>query len=68
MQAIKVVWINNISPMAKGWLINIKIIVVKILIEENNKLNISENSLYKILILEINERRFLFSEVLKKLF
>lgn len=61
---IIIVWINNIKPIARGWFICVNIIlVVNMMIKI---LLISENSLFKILVLGINEEiYFLFSEVLK---
>ena len=56
---IKIVWISKVSPIANGWLICIKI---------NDKENVnkyiswilSRGSLFKILILEINEKELSF--------
>lgn len=53
---IKVVWANKIIPMDRGCFINKNIadvIIIKIKINE-----ISEDSLNKILILEINDKSF----------
>lgn len=54
------VWISNINPIAKGWFNWIKTIVVI----KANKISIfciiSRNSLFKILILEINDKEHSF--------
>lgn len=58
---------RSINPIANGCLICIKIIVKIKVIEYNNICKISRGSLFKILILEINEKKSFFSlEVLKK--
>ncbi len=55
---MKIVCINNIKPQVKGWFNNINIIehIIIIII----KVRISDISLYKILILEINEISFIY--------
>lgn len=52
----KIVCISKIDPIDSGWFINgkIKIGIINIIIY------ISENSLFKILILEINDKTFFF--------
>ena len=57
-KAIISVWIININPIVKGWDKIIKIELVKIIID--NKKKISENSLFKILTLEVNDAILLF--------
>jgi hypothetical protein len=65
---IKIVWIIKINPIVKGWLINKKIKVLIIKVKKIKICIISENSLFKILILEINEGRlYFFFWYLKKL-
>jgi hypothetical protein len=65
---IKIVWIIKINPIVKGWFINKKINEFIINKKKIKICIISENSLFKILILEINERTlFFFFWYLKKL-
>lgn len=66
IKQISNVWINSIIPIAKGCFICVKIkLTIKEIIEIKN-CKMSENSLFKILILGINDRDFSFSEALKK--
>lgn len=62
------VWIIKTIPIAKGCFIIIKEILTIKEIKENNKYIISENSLFKILILEINDKEFLFFWSFKKIY
>jgi hypothetical protein len=60
-----VVWISNISPMARGCFICVNISLVNVLIDISNFV-ISEGILFKMLVLGINEMACCFSsEVLK---
>lgn len=61
------VWTNKINPIVIGWLvwiIKIEFIIIKII----RIWVISENSLFKILILEIKDNLRIFSDILKKNF
>lgn len=60
IKQIKTVWINKVNPIANGWIIFEKIIVVKKIKEYSINWIISRGSLYKILILGINEKEFSF--------
>lgn len=57
---INIVWISNINPIAKGWIILINIILVNKRHKEIKNWIISRNSLLKILILGINDKEFSF--------
>lgn len=54
------VWINNINPIANGWFIWIKIILVINVVEYKISCIISGDSLFKILILGINDEELSF--------
>jgi len=56
----KIVWINKVKPKANGWIIFKKIIEVVIIKEYNINWIISRGSLFKILILGINEKEISF--------
>lgn len=60
IKQIKKVCLRSINPIAKGCFIWIKTKLIIIQQHEIIKLKISENSLNKILILEINDKEFLF--------
>lgn len=60
IKQIKKVWVRRTNPIAKGCFICIKIKLTIILQQEIIKLKISESSLKKILILEINDKSPLF--------
>lgn len=60
---IKAVWINSINPIAIGCFICIKIVLEIKLMRDKINCKISGNSLFKILILGINDRGFSFLEV-----
>ena len=65
---IKIVWINSVSPMARGCFIFLKfkeVIKAKAEIQSNE---ISENSLYKIITLEVIEAGYLFFWSFEKFF
>lgn len=65
MIEIRMVWIIKIRPIVIGWFINKnKNDIIKF---KENRIIIIQRIVYnKILILEINDKRFFFSEVLKE--
>jgi hypothetical protein len=64
-EVVHVVWISNISPMARGCFICVNISLVNVHIDTSNFV-ISGGILYKMFVLGINEMElYLSSEVLK---
>lgn len=63
---VKNVWIIKIKPIERGCFNCINIILIIIIVNIINIIKISRSSLFKILILEINEKEFLFSWSFKR--
>jgi hypothetical protein len=53
------VWISNVRPIKRGWPANINKKFINNIVK-NTVINISENSLNKILALEVNDADWLF--------